>query len=43
MKRIGFSQVGFESKKQTRRRELFLAEMEQVMPWAELLGVIEAC
>ena len=41
MKQISFSQVEFEGKKRTTRRELFLAEMEQVMPWAELLGVIE--
>lgn len=41
MKQLSFSQVEFEGKKWTTRRELFLAEMEQVVPWVELLGVIE--
>jgi IS5 family transposase len=41
MKQISFSQVGYAGKKRTTRREVFLAEMEQVMPWSEVLGVIE--
>jgi IS5 family transposase len=41
MKQISFSQMEFAGKKRTTRRELFLAEMEQVMPWSEVLGVIE--
>ena len=41
MKQISFSQVEYAGKKRTTRREVFLAEMEQVMPWAEVLGVIE--
>ena len=38
MKQISFSQVEFEGKKRTTRRELFLAEMEKVMPWARCWG-----
>jgi transposase, IS5 family len=41
MKQISFSQVEFEHKKRRTRREVFLAEMEKVMPWAELLAVVE--
>ena len=41
MKQISFSQVEFEGKKRTTRREVFLAEMERVMPWSEVLGAIE--
>jgi len=41
MKQISFSQVEYAGKKRTTRREVFLAEMEQVMPWSEVLGVIE--
>ncbi|MBL8398056.1 MAG: transposase, partial [Candidatus Accumulibacter sp.] len=41
MKQIRFSQVEFEGKKRTTRREVFLAEMERVMLWSEVLGAIE--
>ena len=41
MKQISFSQVEYAGKKRTTRREEFLAEMEQVMPWSEVLGGIE--
>jgi IS5 family transposase len=40
MKQISFSQVEFEGKKRTTRREVFLSEMEKVTPWAEVLEVI---
>jgi IS5 family transposase len=33
--------VGFETFRKTTRREVFLAEMNQVVPWAELCAVIE--
>jgi IS5 family transposase len=36
-----FSQAEFASKKKTTRREKFLARMEEVIPWAKLLAVIE--
>lgn len=41
MKQISFSQSEFERKKRMTKRELFLAEMERIMPWPELLAVIE--
>ena len=32
---------GFETFRKTTRREVFLAEMNQVVPWVELCAVIE--
>jgi len=36
-----FSDLEYASKKRRTRRELFLAEMEQVVPWAALLAEVE--
>jgi IS5 family transposase len=36
-----FSQAEFAAKKKITRREKFLARMEEVLPWAQLLAVIE--
>jgi len=36
-----FSQAEFAAKKKTTRREKFLARMEQLIPWSQLLAVIE--
>lgn len=36
-----FAQVEFAAKKKVTRREKFLAHMEEVIPWARLLAVIE--
>ena len=36
-----FSQVEFADKKKITRREKFLARMEEIIPWARLLAVIE--
>ena len=36
-----FSQVEFAGKKKITRREKFLARMEEVIPWTQLLAVIE--
>jgi IS5 family transposase len=36
-----FSQAEFAQKKKTTRREKFLARMEEVIPWAKLLAVLE--
>ena len=36
-----FSDAEFNAKRKKTRREVFLAEMERVMPWARLYGVIE--
>jgi IS5 family transposase len=37
MKHQSFAQAEFAAKKKTTRRERFLAEMGQVVPWAALL------
>jgi IS5 family transposase len=36
-----FAHAEFAAKKKTTRREKFLARMEEVMPWSQLLAVIE--
>jgi transposase, IS5 family len=36
-----FAQAEFADKKKTTRREKFLARMEEMIPWADLLAVIE--
>ena len=36
-----FAQAEFAEKKKITRREKFLARMEEVIPWARLLAVIE--
>jgi hypothetical protein len=40
LKQTSFSSAEFAAKKRITRREQFLAEMEQVVPWAELEAVI---
>jgi IS5 family transposase len=41
MSQRSFASAEFALKKKTTRREKFLAEMERVVPWARLIGVIE--
>jgi transposase, IS5 family len=41
MDQISFSDAEYAGKKKKTRREVFLAEMEQVVPWKALLAVIE--
>lgn len=41
MKQTTFASLVFDAKKKQTRREKFLAEMEKVVPWADLLAVIE--
>lgn len=36
-----FAQAEYDKKKKRTRREIFLAQMEQVIPWARLMEVIE--
>jgi transposase, IS5 family len=36
-----FFRFGIRQKKRRTRRELFLAEMDAVVPWPELLAVVE--
>ena len=43
MKQISISMTGYFDKGKKTRRELFLAEMEQVVPWARLCALIEPC
>jgi len=38
---LSFAEVEYNTKKRLTRREVFLAEMEQVVPWLELLAVVE--
>ena len=41
MKRVSFASLAYDSKKKKTRREKFLEEMDQVIPWVELLSVIK--
>ena len=41
MKQKTFACLAFEAKKKRTRREVFLGEMDAVIPWARLLAVIE--
>ena len=41
MDQMSFGDAEYAAKKKTTRREVFLAEMEKVVPWAPLLKVIE--
>jgi IS5 family transposase len=41
MKQISFASLAFERKKKRTRRELFLGEMDELIPWSELLALIE--
>jgi hypothetical protein len=41
MKQASFASLAFDQKKKQTRRECFLLEMEGIIPWAELLEVIE--
>jgi IS5 family transposase len=38
---LSFASYEFAQKKRVTRREKFLAEMEQIVPWAELIALIE--
>ena len=40
MKQTSFAQAEFAAKKKKTRRERFLAEMEQVVPWSRLLKAL---
>ena len=41
MSQISFSDAEYAGKRKKTRREVFLEEMEQVVPWKSLLGLIE--
>ena len=40
MKQTSFADAEFAAKKRGTRRQRFLGEMERVVPWAALLGVL---
>ncbi len=40
MRTMSFASLAYESKKKKTRREKFLEEMNQVIPWKELLQII---
>lgn len=41
MKQLSFSDAEYSGKRKRTRREVFLAEMDQVVPWVRLVGLIE--
>lgn len=41
MKQITFADAEYSNKRKQTRKELFLKEMEQVVPWKDLIGLIE--
>src|SRR5687767_9443838 len=41
LKQTSFASVEFAGKKRTTRREKFLGEMEEVVPWGRLVALIE--
>ena len=41
MMTVSFASLAYENKKKKTRREKFLEEMNQVIPWAELLQIIK--
>lgn len=41
MKQLSFASLEYAKKKRKTRREKFLGEMEQVVPWTRLIALIE--
>ena len=41
MKQISLASTGFELVSKTTRKRVFLGEMDQIVPWSELVGLIE--
>jgi IS5 family transposase len=41
MKQLSFAQAEFANKKKVTRRERFLREMEEVVPWAALIAALK--
>jgi len=40
MKNLSFASLAYENKKKKTRREKFLEEMDQVIPWVEIRQII---
>jgi IS5 family transposase len=43
MSQLTFGDAEYAGKRKKTRREIFLEEMEQVVPWKSLLSLIEPC
>ncbi len=43
MSELSFGDAEYAGKRKKTRREVFLEEMEQVVPWKSLLSLIEPC
>jgi len=41
MNSISFASLAYDNKKKKTRREKFLQEMDEVIPWKDLLQIIE--
>ena len=41
MNSLSFASLAYDNKKKKTRREMFLQEMDQVIPWKNLVGIIE--
>jgi IS5 family transposase len=41
MKNLSFASLAYDTKKKKTRREKFLQEMDKVIPWKDLIGIIE--
>ena len=41
MPKLSFSDVEFDAQRKQTRRDKFLAEMDEVVPWARLTALIE--
>lgn len=41
MKQSSFAQAEFAAKKRVTRRERFLGDMERIIPWRDVLAVME--
>jgi IS5 family transposase len=41
LQQTGFSQAEYNAEKKLTRRNVFLAKMEQVVPWSRLIAVVE--
>jgi IS5 family transposase len=41
MMTVSFASLAYENKKKRTRREKFLQEMDQIIPWEELLQIIK--
>ena len=43
MSQMSFGDAEYAGKRKKTRREIFLDEMDQVVPWTSLLALVEPC